>query len=91
MTLLEIEILSHYYCRSGDYREGDYSAPAVREAIDRFRDVEGLLRNTTPEEQRRQPWGKGACYALTERGRVFVEAIQQVPLPVQVWIMPQAA
>lgn len=78
MTLLEIRILMHYYCFTSDYKSGDFTASAVRAAIDRFRDELGLLEGME---------GGDAAYELTERGRVFVEALRELPLPKQVWVM----
>jgi hypothetical protein len=80
MTPLEMEILLHYYCRADDYRDGDFSAPAVRAAVDWFK-TEELLR-TDPRETPR------TCYVLTERGKVYVEALQKVPLPQHRWVIP---
>lgn len=82
MTILQLEILLHYGASQSDYRDGDFSSPAVREAINMFRDELGMLE--TP--------GRGRCqaYGLTERGRVFVAALKAVPLPVQTWVMPGA-
>lgn len=90
MTLLEIEILVHYHTRLGDYREGDFSAPAVLAAINRFRDTESLLRYATEKEKSLDYTDRAATYAITERGRLFVEVIQSIPLPVATWtwIMP---
>lgn len=83
MTLLEIEILFHYYTTPGDYRDGDLSAPAVREAIDNFLnhpDGALLKANANPALQ-----GK---YSTTERCQVYIDALRAVPLPVQQWVMP---
>jgi len=79
MTPLEIDILLHYYCRAVDYRDGDFSAPAVRSAIDMFR---GELELLKPCDE------GGKTYQLTARGLVYVQALQNVPLPVQKWVMP---
>lgn len=90
MTPLEMEILIHYYGHAGDdYREGNFEAPVVRETIDAFRDREKLIRYTTDEEKKAMPCGYSQCYTLTDRGRVYVEALMTVPLPVQVWVMPE--
>lgn len=86
MTPLEIDIIMHYYCRADDYREGDFTAPAVRETINRFRDELGLLE---PNKRDRQFCEPSAAYQLTERGRVFIDALMKVPLPVQKWVMPE--
>ena len=80
MTPLEIDIMLHYYARADDYRQGDFDAPAVRQAIDIFR---GPLNLLEPAEDKSY-----ANYRITERGKVFVQALMNVPLPVQTWAMP---
>lgn len=82
MTPLELSILIHYRGCANDFRDGDFSAPAVRQAIDDFRDRLFLLENinANPEAY--------AMYRLTERGKVFVNELCKLPLPVQVWVMP---
>lgn len=82
MTPLEISILLHYATRADDFREGDFSAPAVREAIDRFRKVDELLEPTSHHPS------AGAAYVITPRGLAYVDALERMPLPVQVWVMP---
>lgn len=82
MSPLQIEIVMHYYCCTDDYRGADFSAPAVRESIDWMRGDGGLL-----EESNRST----VNYQLTERGRVYVEALQSVPLPIQTWAIPDVA
>jgi hypothetical protein len=83
MSPLEIEILLHYYCLPTDYRDGDFSAPAVKNAIERFRDELNLLEPTQSMDVYHDPH-----YRITERGRVFVEALCNMPLPVKQWVMP---
>ena len=84
MTPLEIEILLHYGTRAYEYRDGDLSAPAVRETIDAFRDRLGLLeKNKRPSQM--------AAYQLTDRGMVYMRALMDVPLPIMVWQMPAKA
>lgn len=77
MTPLQIEILLHYHCCPGDYRDGDFAAPAVREAIDGFRDA-GLLKDS----------GQGRIYEPTDGVRAYVDALCAVPLPVLQWVVP---
>jgi hypothetical protein len=84
MTPLLIEILMHYATRGDDYRDGDFSAPAVREGIDWLRDDAKLIEHRQPNA------AISNMYQLTERGRVYFDALQSVPLPVQVWVMPAA-
>lgn len=80
MTSLEIEILLHYQYSVVDYRDGDFSAPAVRAAIDVFRAELGLLEPDT--------YTKGRVYRLTERARVYLGHIHSMPLPESIWVMP---
>lgn len=87
MTPLELSILIHYRGCANDFRDGDFSAPAVRDAIDRFRDVLKLIEfdNT---ETKHFSFNETRTYRLTERGRVFVDALCEAPLPIQAWVMP---
>lgn len=80
MTPLGIEILMHYQTRASDYRDGDFSAPAVREAMDYFVSA-GLLREVMSTHR----------YEATEGCRVFVEALCRVPVPVQKWVIPDCS
>src|SRR3990167_7355510 len=84
MSPLEIEILLHYYYCQGDYQDGDFSAPAVKNAIERFRDEYNLVEPTQSMDVYHDPH-----YRITERGRVFVEALCNMPLPVKTWVMPE--
>lgn len=90
MTPLEIEILMHYGTRMDDYRGGDHSAPAVKEAISRFME-EGLLTHQGFTVERFDDGTLKARYAVTERCRFYLEELCKVPLPIQKWVMPDAA
>ena len=90
MTPLEIDIILHYYAIAEDYRGGDHSAPAVGEAIKRFISAD-MLRPATPNPEDRLLAVRPPAYVVTERGRIYVEALQAVPLPIQKWVMPEAA
>ena len=79
MTPLQLSILLHYYGHADDYREGDFSAPAVRKAIDWFREDAGMLEISRRSQR---------TYDLTEKGTFFVEYICSLPLPVGKWVMP---
>lgn len=76
MTPLEISILLHYHVSPVDYRNGDFSAPAVRNAIDEFR-RDGFLAEAVE-----------TYYHITDKGRFYVEALCSVPLPVATWVIP---
>ncbi len=82
MTPLEIEILLHYYGKAGDYHDGDFRYPAVRNAITAFIDI-GLL--TTEPENGMYPH---RTYHPTAGLRLYVETICKIPLPVKKWVMP---
>lgn len=78
-TPLVIEIGLHYHCRPDDFRGGDFSAPAVRAAIDAFVEA-GMLAL--------QPGVKDSYYA-TGGLAAWVEALTSVPFPECHWIIPQ--
>lgn len=72
MTPLQIGIMLHYYAMGDDYREADFSAPAVREAIDWLNDEQMIYRTRG---------GKPKC-RITDKGRAYVDYLCAVPLPV---------
>ncbi len=76
MTPLQIEIVMHYWTRANDYRDGDFSAPAVREAIDWFLSQGMLVPNAVDEPK---------TYVLGQRGLAYAKALCRVPLPESVW------
>jgi hypothetical protein len=80
MTPLQLEILIHYSYSAVDYRDGDFSAPAVREAIDAFRDQSALLTKSE---------NFGQSYTLSERGRVYIHHLLNQPLPIRTWTVPR--
>jgi hypothetical protein len=83
MTPLEIEIILHYGTRAYDFREGDFSAPAVRSTIDEFRTSPAdLLEPETDSSM-------GRTYRLTERGRFYFDELCKLPLPEYVLVMPK--
>ena len=83
MSPLQIEMLLHFYGRGDDYRDGDYSAPAVQDALSYF-GHEGLIQRYEPEGDRDAAITKS--YELTDRGAAFVVALMRMPLPKQIWI-----
>lgn len=87
MTPLEIEIVLHYHTRANDYRDGDFSFPAVRETLDCFREDLNLIENW-PEDDK-SPTNQ--TYRITERGRIYAEALKAVPLPIQIWVIPDTS
>lgn len=78
MTLFEIGILLHYAARPGDPEAID--APIGPETCARML-ADGLLRRADVAGLH------SATFELTPRGYAYVDALQQVPLPVQRWVV----
>jgi hypothetical protein len=87
VTPLEIEILMHYRCRASDYRNGDHSADAVKDAIGYFLDAD-LLKHLGFSPEYFPDGVLKARYSVTDRCIAYLDALQRVPLPVQKWVMP---
>jgi hypothetical protein len=81
MTPLQIKMMLHYYAIAAPYAEGDplhANSDAVHEQRGRL--VLDELLYCDPKAP--------AVYVVTERGRVYVEGLCLVPLPVKNWAMP---
>lgn len=78
ITPLHIEIMLHYNCGTSDYRDGDFSAPAVSNSINELYRNE-LLKNTLTGNDR---------FCITEKGRAWIYGLCQTPMPIQKWVMP---
>jgi len=83
MTPLEIEILMHYYIYSTDYLDGVFDITPIQDAIEHLRDESKLLEPTHLTNVYHDPH-----YRLTERGYAYIQALCNVPLPIQIWVMP---
>lgn len=84
MTCYEIGILLHYYVKCEDHPDIERNPPIWRPTIDNFISHNLLEHNTRAAA----PGDVAPTYAVTERGRVFMEALQGVPLPIKKWVMP---
>jgi len=80
MSLLEIEIILHYSYSPDDYRDGNFSAPVVRKAIQMFCDNDMLVRNDEQHQQK---------FSITPKGQFYVEAILNVKMPVEMYRIPE--
>lgn len=80
MNILEIEILFHYRCTPRDYRDGDFSAPAVERVIEEFLADDMLKPATGPHSTRK--------YELTDRAEFYIDTLQSIPLPKPMWVIP---
>jgi len=77
---LGIGIILHYYAIARDYRDGDFSAPAVKDMINRL--LEDDILEPIPLEENEFI----LTYRITERGRAYVNKILSLEYPVQVWV-----
>lgn len=82
MSPLEIEIALHYHCSAKDYRNGDLSAPAIKDALDMFCAQE-LLRKCQPSAN----WPRS--YEPTAKLHAYVRMLESVPFPVQAFVHPE--
>lgn len=89
MSPLQVGLLLHYRIGATDYRDGDISAPAVREAID-WACRENLLEVSPIAPP---PGHEAPKYRMTARGRCLVETICSVPLPQrrEIWVTPEVS
>src|SRR5687768_9167382 len=78
----EINVILHYYSRVGDHDDMERNPPGWGQTMALFTD-NGLIRRAVYRDERHP-----RCYELTERGTAYCEALQRVPLPVQVWVTP---
>jgi hypothetical protein len=84
MSAYELSVLLHYYSERGDHPDlsGDNGSIArwtsARVALTSI----GLL--TVPTQA-----GEHRAWCLSEKGRIFVDAVLQTPLPVVTWKMPE--
>lgn len=84
MTPLHIRMMLHYYAIATPYAEHDpFHASSI--AVAEYRGH--LIQSGLIEEDLKSPSG----YRSTARGRAYVEALCDMPLPIQKWVMPSAA
>jgi hypothetical protein len=79
MTPFELDILLHYYARADEHHAVVENPPIWRESRQWFIDS-NLLKARTDL--------RANSYEVTERGKVYIEAILALPLPVATWRMP---
>lgn len=75
MTPYEIDVLLWYFTRASEHPDVLRCPPVWSETRDRFL-TDGLLRKAEGHER-----NHGASWTLTDRGVVYCEALQRVPLP----------
>lgn len=79
MSPYELDILLWYYARCGEHPDAVRQPPIYEPTMAQFLALDLLRRQDADDD--------GATYAITPRGRVYVEAIQRVPLPEQRWFV----
>lgn len=79
MSPLQIEIAIHYRCSPGDYDPARLDAPAVQDAIGIFLQL-GLLKKSDKPGQKFE--------GVEEPLRMYVAALERVPLPRLTWLFP---
>jgi hypothetical protein len=79
MTAYEIGVLLHYYAHADDHPDVERRPPIWERTLAQFinNDV-GLLTSVVGERNTR--------YAITPRGRAYVDSLQLVPLPESRWV-----
>lgn len=82
MHSIELQILLHYHDHPGDFMEGDFRTDAVRQAVEWLKAMRLIERNGLASAQ--------SAYIISERGRVFIDAVLKLPLPVEKWVMPDS-
>lgn len=80
MSPYELGIMLHYYAHVDDHESVIRNPPIWGETCSRFQDND--LIECVPREE-----VKDAVYRITSRGRAFVEALEDVPLPSQRWVV----
>ena len=81
MTPLHLEILMHYYTRGVDYEH--LTNETVREYL-RHHLQDGIMEQETDGTMVR-------AYRVTEKGRVWIEHILNLPYPQHAWVMSAAS
>lgn len=83
MTIVDIEVLLHYYYSPEVYPGW---TPAVEMALKALRS-KGLLQTRSEKSQ------YGSEFEVTAKGGAWIEAIRNMPLPVEEtkWVIPERA
>lgn len=79
-TVIELEVLLHYYYSPNDWHLDRRESPASSKAIERLLrlDLLGRTAGSAPHNSE---------FVISERGKVLVKALLETPLPVRAWVM----
>jgi hypothetical protein len=78
MSPYALDVILWYYCRCEDHPDYTRQPPVWSDVIDMF--IQNNMLTGGSDEM---------TYQITDRGKAFCEALQRVPLPVQIWVIPQ--
>ena len=77
MSPLVLDAILHYHTTPGDYRDGDFSAPAVKEMISWMCDEALIVKHPN------------GSYKATERLHAVVKKLCSIELPELRWVYPE--
>lgn len=80
MTIYELEVLLWYWVRTEDHPDMGLNPPNWK----------GSIMNLEDRKLLEAYEGDNTSYRVTERGEVYIKAIQRLPLPEQRWVMPES-
>jgi hypothetical protein len=89
MPPLKIAMMLHFYAKFDEFPGPERVSPAYSNFVRQLL-AEGMVERPTTAQKISNP---GWAYKATEKGRVYVEALKAVPMPVMskpVWVMPSA-
>jgi hypothetical protein len=88
MNIVTLEVLLHCFYRVEAF---PYDSPAAQDAhawLQSNELIEESIRSRVVNEGSQGPLIEPRTYRVTERGRVYINALISVPLPVLAWRMP---
>lgn len=88
MNVVSLEVILHHFYRTEPFPR---DTPAVHDAHSMLLNegmIEEDIRSRIVNEGSSGALVEPRTYRVTERGRVFVNALISVPLPVQAWRIP---
>jgi hypothetical protein len=88
MTPVCLEVILHHFYNPAPYPKDTPAVRIAHETLVKENLIEEDLRSRVVNEGSSGTLVEPRTYRVTERGRVFVNALISVPLPVQAWRIP---
>lgn len=84
MNLVELDLLIHYGFKSEDHPQiaAKRVAESYREGLQRLINLQLIRRCPVP------PNSQLPQYQVTERGQIYLQMLQRMPLPTEQWAIP---